>query len=106
MSMQEKLQQLQQKRTIARHRSHLGGQVEVLAESARTAPGVAGERFGRSRENWTVHFTGTAAVGDVVRVAVERAGLVALVGREIAVVDASPYRAEALPRTRLAVVSA
>jgi tRNA-2-methylthio-N6-dimethylallyladenosine synthase len=101
----DEVQQLQQKRTIARHRSHVGGEVEVLVESARSACGVAGERFGRSRENWTVHFAGTAAVGDIVRVGVERAGLVALVGREIAMVDASPHRAHA-PRTRLAVVSA
>jgi hypothetical protein len=42
----------------------------------------------------------------VVRVRVERAGLVALVGTEIAVADATPHRARALPRTSLAVVSA
>src|SRR2546421_1752924 len=102
----EEVQRLQQDRTIARHRSRVGGEVEVLVESARTAPDLAGERFGRSRENWTVHFAGTAAVGDVVRVRVERAGLVALVGRQISIVDASPRRARALPRTRLAVVSA
>jgi len=44
-------------------------------ESARTSPGLVGERFGRSRENWTVHFAGACAVGDLVRVRVERAGL-------------------------------
>jgi tRNA-2-methylthio-N6-dimethylallyladenosine synthase len=102
----EEVQRLQQERTITRHRSRVGGEVETLVESARTAPGIAGERFGRSRENWTVHFAGTAAVGDVVRVRVERAGLVALVGTEIAVADATPHRARALPRTSLAVVSA
>jgi len=100
------VQRLQQERTIARHRSRVGCEVEVLVESARTAPGIAGERFGRSRENWTVHFAGTAAVGDVVGVRVERAGLVALVGTQISILDASPRRARALPRTRLAVVSA
>ena len=102
----EQVQRLQQDRTIARHRSRVGGEVEVLVESARTPPDLAGERFGRSRENWTVHFAGTAAVGDVVGVRVERAGLVALVGTQISIVDASPRRARALPRTRLAVVSA
>jgi tRNA-2-methylthio-N6-dimethylallyladenosine synthase len=101
----EEIQRLQQERTIARHRSRVGGEVEVLVENARTDARSPGERFGRSRENWTVHLTGTAAVGDVVRVAVDRAGLVALVGRQVAVVDATPHR-ERAARTRLAVVSA
>ena len=76
-------------------------------ESARTAPDVAGERFGRSRENWTVHFAGESAVGDVVRVRVDRASLVALNGVERAVVQATQHRAlPPGPRTRLPVVSA
>jgi tRNA-2-methylthio-N6-dimethylallyladenosine synthase len=102
----EEVQRLQQARTLARHRSRTGSEVEVLVESARTPPGVAGERFGRSRENWTVHFAGACAVGDVVRVRVERAGRVALVGAEGAVIDATPHRPPPSPRTRLAVVSA
>jgi tRNA-2-methylthio-N6-dimethylallyladenosine synthase len=102
----EEVQRLQQARTLARHRSRVGSEVEVLVESARTPPGALGERFGRSRENWTVHFTGTCAAGDLVRVRVERAGLVALVGTEAAVIDATVNRAPPLPRTRLAVVSA
>jgi tRNA-2-methylthio-N6-dimethylallyladenosine synthase len=102
----EEVQRLQQQRTIERHRASIGREVEVLVESARTPCGTPGERFGRSRENWTVHFRGTAAVGDVVRVRVERAGLVALVGDESGVVDASPHPARTQRRTRLAVVSA
>ena len=102
----EEVQRLQQARTVARHRSRAGGEVEVLVESARTPPGLAGERFGRSRENWTVHFAGACAVGDLVRVRVERAGLVALVGAEFEVIDATAHRAPPAPRTRLAVVSA
>jgi hypothetical protein len=74
--------------------------VEVLVESV---DGL--RRYGRSRENWTIHFEGTAAVGDLVRVRVERGGLLAVSCAEVAVVD----RARAVPRpsrTRLAVVSA
>ncbi|HYV68461.1 MAG TPA: tRNA (N6-isopentenyl adenosine(37)-C2)-methylthiotransferase MiaB [Myxococcales bacterium] len=102
----EEVQQLQQARTLGRHRSCVGADVEVLVESARTAPGVSGERFGRSRENWTVHFAGASAVGDLVRVRVEKAGLVALVGAEAAVIDPTAHRIAPLPRTRLAVLSA
>jgi tRNA-2-methylthio-N6-dimethylallyladenosine synthase len=102
----EEVQRLQQARTLTRHRSRVGGEVEVLVESARTAPGVPGERFGRSRENWTVHFAGTSAAGDLVRVRVEKAGLVALVGTEADVVDPTPHRIPPAPRTRLAVLSA
>jgi len=101
----EGVQRLQQARTIARHRARIGAELEVLVESARTPHGVAGERFGRSRENWTVHFVGTAALGDIVRVRVERASLVAVVGLETAVVEATTHRTQS-SRTRLAVVSA
>src|SRR6267378_3676833 len=94
----EEVQRLQQERTLERHRSRIGGQVEVLVESARTEPGVPGERFGRSRENWTVHFAGASAVGDLVRVRVERAGLVALVGAEVAVTDATRHPAPPGPQ--------
>jgi tRNA-2-methylthio-N6-dimethylallyladenosine synthase len=101
----EEVQRLQQARTLARHRSRVGGEVEVLVESARTPPGMRGERFGRSRENWTVHFTGTGAVGDLVRVHVDRASLVALVGAEAGIVEATPHPAGPARRP-LAVVSA
>jgi tRNA-2-methylthio-N6-dimethylallyladenosine synthase len=101
----EEVQRLQQARTLARHRSRTGHAVEVLVESARTPPGVPGERFGRSRENWTVHFVGTASAGDIVRVRVERASLVAVIGREISVVDPAA-RPISSSRTRLAVLSA
>jgi tRNA-2-methylthio-N6-dimethylallyladenosine synthase len=101
----EEVQRLQQARTLARHRSRVGHAVEVLVESARTPPGVAGERFGRSRENWTVHFVGTASPGDIVRVRVERASLVAVIGSEISVVDATAHPITS-SRTRLAVLSA
>src|SRR6266481_5292609 len=102
----EEVQRLQQARTLARHRSRAGSEVEVLVESARTPPGTVGERFGRSRENWTVHFAGASAVCDLVRVRVERAGLVALVGTEASVIDSTPHRAAPAQRTRLAVLSA
>ena len=101
----EEVQRLQQTRTLAQHRSRIGHDVEVLVESARTPPGVRGERFGRSRENWTVHFVGTAFPGDIVRVRVERASLVAAIGSEVAVVDAIAHPITP-SRTRLAVVSA
>jgi tRNA-2-methylthio-N6-dimethylallyladenosine synthase len=101
----EEVQRLQFERTLSRHRAALGSTVEVLVETARTAPGVPGERFGRSRENWTVHFRGASAVGDIVRVHVERATLVAVCGTEQTIVDPAP--AVARPRrTRLAVLSA
>jgi len=101
----EQVQRLQQARTLQRHRARVGEEVEVLVESARTPPGVPGERFGRSRENWTVHFAGACGVGDTVRVRVERASLVALVGTEVDVLEAATHRTPAA-RTRLAVVSA
>ena len=100
----EEVQRLQQSRTLARHRSRVGGEVEVLVESARTPPGTPGERFGRSRENWTVHFAGVCGVGDIVRVRVDRATLVALVGAEAGVVEAASPQAPA--RRGLAVVTA
>ena len=54
-----------------------------------------------------MHFAGESAVGDVVRVRVDRATLVALNGVERAVVQATPHRAPPLrSRTRLPVVSA
>ncbi|HET7788083.1 MAG TPA: tRNA (N6-isopentenyl adenosine(37)-C2)-methylthiotransferase MiaB [Myxococcales bacterium] len=77
----EEVQALQMARTLRRHQARVGGAVEVLVES----PG-----FGRSRENWTVHFTGEAQVGDLVSVRVERASLVALRGALEAVLDAAP----------------
>src|SRR5205085_6036419 len=64
----EEVQAVQMERTLRRHRARVGGMVEVLVEE----PG-----FGRSRENWTVHFNGEARAGDLVRVRVESASLVA-----------------------------
>jgi tRNA-2-methylthio-N6-dimethylallyladenosine synthase len=96
----DEVQELQKARTRARHEARTGSEVEVLVEAV---DGL--RRFGRSRENWTIHFEGTAAVGDLVRVRVERAGLLAVTCTEVAVVD----RARPAPRpsrTRLAVVSA
>jgi tRNA-2-methylthio-N6-dimethylallyladenosine synthase len=101
----EEVQRLQFARTLDRHRAAIGRSVEVLVESARTEPGAPGERFGRSRENWTVHFRGACAVGDLVRVQVESASLVALRGVEQEVVDPAPA-IERTKRTRLTVLSA
>ncbi len=92
----EEVQALQMARTLQRHRERIGGEVEVLVED---------RGFGRSRENWTVHFEGDAAVGDLVRVQVRSASLVALRGVQIAVLDKAPVQ-EAPARRRLAVVSA
>ncbi len=57
--------------------------------------------FGRSRENWTVHFEGDAGVGDLVHVRVAAASLVALRGVQTAVID----KAAPQPRRRLTVVN-
>jgi tRNA-2-methylthio-N6-dimethylallyladenosine synthase len=101
----EEVQALQFARTLARHREAVRDQVEVLVESARTTAGVPGERFGRSRENWTVHFQGDCAAGDIVRVEISRASLVALSGLQAGVSDPAPFAADTAPRTRLAVLS-
>jgi tRNA-2-methylthio-N6-dimethylallyladenosine synthase len=87
---------LQMARTVRRHRDRVDGTVEVLVEE----PG-----FGRSRENWTVHFSGDAIRGDLVRVGVQSASLVALRGVQVEVLDASP-RFEQPAKRRLTVVSA
>jgi tRNA-2-methylthio-N6-dimethylallyladenosine synthase len=92
----EEVQSLQMARTLRRHRDRIGGVVEVLVEE----PG-----FGRSRENWTVHFAGDAQTGDLVRVRVESASLVALRGAQAEIVDAAP-RIEQPMKRRLTVVSA
>jgi tRNA-2-methylthio-N6-dimethylallyladenosine synthase len=91
----EEVQALQMARTLQRHRARIGSEVEVLVEA---------RGFGRSRENWTVHFQGDASVGDLVRVRVESASL-ALRGVQSGVVDKAPA-AESPPRRRLAVVNA
>jgi len=92
----EEVQALQMARTLQRHRDRIGGHVEVLVED----PG-----FGRSRENWTVHFTGEARTGDLVRVRVESASLVALRGTQVETLDRAPS-AQRPAKRRLAVVSA
>jgi len=89
----EEVQALQMARTLERHRSRIGREVEVLVED---------HGFGRSRENWTVHFQGDAIVGDLVTVRVQSASLVALRGVQTAVLD----QAAAQSRRRLAVVTA
>jgi tRNA-2-methylthio-N6-dimethylallyladenosine synthase len=81
------VQALQRERTLLSHRALVGTEVEVLVERAETEPGVPGERFGRSRQNWTTHFTGPSRVGDLVRVRVLRASPVALAGEETSLVD-------------------
>jgi tRNA-2-methylthio-N6-dimethylallyladenosine synthase len=101
----EEVHALQFARTLERHRGAVGREVEVLVESARTTVGVPGERFGRSRENWTVHFQGDCGAGDLVRVHISRASLVALSGVEERVTDPAPFVADNAPRTRLAVLS-
>ena len=106
----EEVQALQKKRTLARHAARVGSEVEVLVENAVTEPGTLGERFGRSRENWTVRFEGQSAVSDVVLVQVQHAALVALRGTESALV-ARGARLSGTPgpaskSTRLAIVSA
>ena len=92
----EEVQALQMERTLRRHRARVGAIVEVLVEE----PG-----FGRSRENWTVHFNGEAGTGDLVNVRVESASLVALRGVQIDVIDRA-LRVELPARRHLAVVSA
>ncbi len=92
----EEVQALQMARTLERHRSRIGGTVEVLVEDA---------GFGRSRENWTVHFEGDAQPGDLVSVRVESASLVALRGAQAAVTDRAP-EVDRPRKRRLAVVSA
>ena len=94
----EQVQALQQRRTLERHRAAVGSELEVMVEQA-----AGGERFGRSRENWTVHFQGGSPVGSVVNVRIESATLVALRGRESALVEAPLVPA---PRRALPVVRA
>ena len=115
----DEVQGLQKARTLERRRARVGGELEVLVENLDDggpggAEGSGAERFGRSRENWTVHFRGDARPGDVVRVQVERASLVALRGVQVAVVDPATAPATLRPfadhpraqRLRLAVVQA
>jgi tRNA-2-methylthio-N6-dimethylallyladenosine synthase len=92
----EEVQRLQMERTLLRHRARVGGTIEVLVEE----PG-----FGRSRENWTAHFAGDAEIGDLVRVRVDSASLVALRGVLVETLDRVPRR-ERPARKRLTVVSA
>jgi len=92
----EEVQALQMERTSRRHRDRIGSVVEVLVEE----PG-----FGRSRENWTVHFDGDAGAGDLVWVRVDSASLVSLRGAQVRTVDRAP-RTQSSPKRRLTVVSA
>jgi tRNA-2-methylthio-N6-dimethylallyladenosine synthase len=92
----EEVQALQMERTLRRRRACIGGTLEVLVEE----PG-----FGRSRENWTVHFRGEARTSDLVRVRVESASPAALRGVQVEVLDRA-LRVELPARRRLKVVSA
>lgn len=92
----EEVQRLQMERTLSRRRARVGGFVEVLVEE----PG-----FGRSRENWTVHFAGDAEVGDLARVRVDSASVASLRGVQAEIVDRAPPR-ERPPKRRLTVVPA
>ena len=92
----EEVQALQMARTLLRHRARIGSEVEVLVEN---------RGFGRSRENWTVHFEGEAAAGDLVRVRVQSASLVALRGAQTAVTVKAPVF-EQPARRRLSLLNA
>ncbi len=96
----EQVQALQRARSLQRHAALVGAEVEVLVENAQGP-----KRFGRTRENVAAHFAGDAQVGDLVRVRVERTGLMALDGTQAGISDRAPAT-EARPRRRLAVVSA
>jgi tRNA-2-methylthio-N6-dimethylallyladenosine synthase len=93
----EEVQALQMARTLQRRKARVGGAVEVLVED---------RGFGRSRENWTVHFEGDARVGDLVRVRVGGASLAALRGVQEAILDAAPAQEGVPPVRRLPVVNA
>lgn len=92
----EEVQRLQMERTLQRHRARVGGFVEVLVED----PG-----FGRSRENWTVHFEGDAATGDLVNVRVDSASVASLRGVQAEMLDRAARHGRP-PKRRLTVVSA
>jgi len=89
----EEVQALQMARTLRRRQARIGSDVEVLVED---------RGFGRSRENWTVHFQGDAGAGSLVQVRVQSASLVALRGVQTTVLDKAAPQA----RRRLAVVNA
>jgi tRNA-2-methylthio-N6-dimethylallyladenosine synthase len=89
----DEVQRLQQARTLGRHLAAIGKTVQVLVE----APG-----FGRSRENWTVHFQGPARIGDLIEVEVASASLVALRGSQTRLVDAAKVQSQ---RRSLSVVA-
>lgn len=92
----EEVQALQRARTLARHRARIGGACEVLVED----PG-----FGRSRENWTVHFEGDARAGDLIEVRIESASLASLRGTQTVVLDAA-QPAPSIRKRSLRVVTA
>ncbi len=96
----EEVQALQRARTLQRHAALTGTEVEVLVENAQGP-----KRFGRTRENVAAHFEGDAQVGDVVRVSVEKTGLMALDGTQTGILNQAPFT-EVRPRRHLAVVSA
>ena len=110
----DEVQRLQMARTLERRRARLGAELEVLVENSRVLESGEAVRFGRSRENWTVHFTGDARVGDVVRVRVEKATFGSITGVQTSIVDAAtasipsaPAPADsAAPKRRLPLLQA
>ncbi len=93
----DEVQRLQMARTLERRRARLGAELEVLVENTRILESGEAVRFGRSRENWTVHFTGDARVGDVVLVRVERTTFGSITGVQTSIVDAATASVPSAP---------
>ena len=84
----ERLQAVQRRIGTELAAELIGQQVEVLVEGpSRSNPT---RRFGRTPENRTVNFDGTAPTGARVRVHIDRASPNALSGTEVALVDLPP----------------
>ncbi len=91
----ERLQALQKRISLRDMLTWVGREVEVLVEGAsRTDPT---RRFGRTTQNRTVNFDGTAAVGDLVMVKLDRATASAFSGTQAAMVSPSPVPFVELP---------
>ena len=84
----ERLQAVQRRIGVEIAAELIGQEVEVLVEGpSRSHPE---RRFGRTPENRTVNFDGSAPTGARVRVRVDRASPNALSGTEVALVDLPP----------------
>ena len=77
----ERLQLIQRRISGEIMATQVGGEVEVLVEGA--SKFNPDRRFGRTAENRSVNFDGTAAAGSLVRVAIERSSPNALGGTEV-----------------------